>query len=245
MNTENTNTADSQQPNPGEGAGAATDAANPNGQQASAPAAAPGQGEGGEKTGGDAGNQGDQGKTGDDGKTGDGQGKTDDEQPVLTGAPDAYTDFTLPDGFALDGERKEAAQSLFRDLGLSQAGAQRAIDHFIKTVGEDAAVQQQAMEAAVAQQRDDWGKRAKEVLGDRYEAEVAFAKTAMHSIPVDTDIKAWLDYMNATGFGNHPGQIKAFAMFGKLMRDSPVDGIGSSGAAKPDVKPWNRMYPDM
>lgn len=241
MNTENTDTANSQQPNPGEGAGAATDAANPNGQSATAPAASPGQGEGGEKTGGDAGKQGDQGKTGDDGKTGDGQDKTDDQQPALTGAPEAYTDFTLPDGFKLEGERKDVALSLFRDLGLSQAGAQRAIDHFIKTVGEDAAVQQQAMEAAVAQQRDDWGKAAKAELGDKYEAEVAFAKTAVHALQNPKLVEAF----DELGWGNHPELIKAFATFGKLMRDSPVDGIGSSGAAKPDAKPWNRMYPDM
>ncbi len=241
MNTENTDTANSQQPNPGEGAGAATDAANPNGQSATAPAAAQGQGEGGDKTGGDAGNQGDQGKTGDEGKTGDGQDKTDDQQPVLTGAPEAYTDFTLPDGFKLEGERKDVALSLFRDLGLSQAGAQRAIDHFIKTVGEDAAVQQQAMEAAVAQQRDDWGKAAKAELGDKYESEVAFAKTAVHALQNPKLVEAF----DELGWGNHPELIKAFATFGKLMRDSPVDGIGSSGAAKPDAKPWNRMYPDM
>ncbi|CAA2366744.1 protease [Xanthomonas phage Olaya] len=241
MNTENTNTADSQQPNPGEGAGAATDAANPNGQSATAPAAAPGQGEGGDKTGSDAGNQGDQGKAGDEGKTGDGQGKTDDEQPVLTGAPEAYTDFTLPDGFTLDGERKDVALSLFRDLGLSQAGAQRAIDHFIKTVGEDAAMQQQAMEAAVAQQRDDWGKQAKAELGDQYDAEVKFATTAVHALQNPKLVAAF----DELGWGNHPELIKAFAMFGKMMRDSPVDGIGSGGSAKPDVKPWNRLYPDM
>lgn len=241
MNTENTDTANSQQPNPGEGAGAATDAANPNGQSATVPAAAQGQGEGGDKTGGDVGNQGDQGKTGDEGKTGDGQDKTDDQQPVLTGVPEAYTDFTLPDGFKLEGERKDVALSLFRDLGLSQAGAQRAIDHFIKTVGEDAAVQQQAMEAAVAQQRDDWGKAAKAELGDKYEAEVAFAKTAVHALQNPKLVEAF----DELGWGNHPELIKAFATFGKLMRDSPVDGIGSSGAAKPDAKPWNRMYPDM
>lgn len=240
MKTENTNTADSQQPNPGEGAGAATDAANPNGQQASAPAVSGGQGEGGEKTGGDAGNQGEAQKTDGEGGTGDGQKKT-DEAPVLTGAPEAYTDFTLPDGFQLEGERKDVALSLFRDLGLSQAGAQRAIDHFIKTVGEDAAVQQQAMEAAVAQQRDEWGKQAKAELGDQYDAEVKFATTAVHALQNPKLVEAF----DNLGWGNHPELIKAFAMFGKMMRDSPVDGIGNGGAAKPDVKPWNRMYPDM
>lgn len=240
MSTENTDTANSQQPNPGVGEGAVTDAANPIGQQASAPAVAGGQGEGGEKTGGDAGNQGEAQKTDGEGGTGDGQKKT-DEAPVLTGAPEAYTDFTLPDGFQLEGERKDVALSLFRDLGLSQAGAQRAIDHFIKTVGEDAAVQQQAMEAAVAQQRDEWGKQAKAELGDQYDAEVKFATTAVHALQNPKLVEAF----DNLGWGNHPELIKAFAMFGKMMRDSPVDGIGNGGAAKPDVKPWNRMYPDM
>lgn len=241
MTIENTNSAANQQPNPGAGAGEATDAANPNGQSASAPAAAPGQGEGGEKTGGDAGKQGDQPQAGIDGKTGDGQGTTEEEKPVLTGAPEAYTDFTLPEGFKLEGERAEVAQSLFRDLGLSQAGAQRAIDHFIKTVGEDAAMQQQAMEAAVTQQRDDWAKQAKVELGDNYDAEVAFAKTAVHALQNPKLVAAF----DEQGWGNHPELIKAFATFGKMMRDSPVDGIGNSGAEKPAKKPWNVMYPDM
>ena len=240
MSIEDTNNAGGQQPNPGAGEGESTGAANPNAQTGTDPKAAQGQGEGGDKTGGDAGNQGDAPKPGSEDGTGDGQKKT-DEAPVLTGAPDAYTDFTMPDGFQLEGERKEAAQSLFRDLGLSQAGAQRAIDHFIKTVGEDAAVQQQALEAAVTQQRDEWGKQAKAELGDQYDAEVKFATTAVHALQNPKLVAAF----DELGWGNHPELIKAFAMFGKMMRDSPVDGIGNGGAAKPDVKPWNRMYPDM
>ncbi len=241
MNIENTDTANGQQPNPGDGAGAATDAANPNGQSATAPAAAPGQGEGGDKTGGDAGKQGDQGKAGDEGKTGDGQGKTDDEKPVLTGAPEAYTDFTLPDGFTLEGERKDVALSLFRDLGLSQAGAQRAIDHFIKTVGEDATVQQQAMEAAVMQQRDDWAKQAKTERGDKYDETVAYARTAVQALQNPKLVAAF----DELGWGNHPELLKAFGQMGQMMRDSPIDGIGKGGSSAEKPKPWNAMYPNM
>lgn len=234
-----TDTSGSQQPNPGASDGAATtEAAKPNGQTATVPAVVEGQGEGGDKTGSDAGDQGDPAKTGDEGKTGDGQDKTDEEPPVLTGAPEAYADYTLPEGFVLDGARKEAAESFFREANMSQAGAQRAIDMFTKLVGEDAAVQQQAMEAAVAQQRDDWGKQAKAELGDKYDEEVAFAKTAVHALQNPKLVEAF----DELGWGNHPELIKAFSMFGKMMRDSPVDGIGNSGAAKPDKKPWDTLY---
>lgn len=241
MNTEDTNSAAGQQSNPGDGAGSATDAANPNGQPATAPDAAGGQGEGGDNAGGDAGKQGDQGAPSGDGKAGDGAAKTDEAPPVLTGAPEAYADFQIPEGFQLDGERKEAALALFRDTNLSQAGAQRAIDHFIKLVGEDEATRAAAMEAAVAQQRDEWGKQAKAELGDKYEEEVAFARTAVHALQNPKLIAAF----DELGWGDHPELIKAFSMFGRMMRDSPVDGIGNSGAAKPQVKPWNLLYPDM
>lgn len=240
MTIEDTSNANGQQPNPGDGAGAATDAANPDGQTGTDPKGTKGQGEGGDKTGSDAGDQGNTGKTGEDGKPADEQGKTNDDPP-LTGAPEAYEPFQLPEGFTLEGERADTALSLFRDLGLSQAGAQRAIDHFIKTVGEDEQMRAQALEGAVAQQRDEWGKQAKAELGDKYDTEVAFAKTAVQALENPKLVQAF----DELGWGNHPELIKAFAMFGKMMRDSPVDGIGDGGSTPAPKKPWDTLYPDM
>lgn len=240
MNTENTNSAASQQPNPGDGAGAATDAANPNGQLASAPAATGGQGEGGDKAGGDAGDKGGDGAAAGEAKPGDGQSKTDDAA-ADAGPPEAYAEFTLPEGFVLDGERKEATLALFRDLGLSQERGQKAIDHFVKTVAGDDAVRAQAMEAAVAQQRSDWDKQTKAELGERYDAEVALARTAVQAVQSPKLVEAF----DALGWGNHPELVKAFATFGKMMRDSPVDGIGTGGGAEKPAKPWEKLYPDM
>src|SRR6266403_1426137 len=44
------------------------------------------------------------------------------------GAPEAYTDFTLPEGVKLEGETLKSAQELFKDLNLPQDGAQRLVD---------------------------------------------------------------------------------------------------------------------
>lgn len=239
MKIDNVNT-DGQQPNSGDSVIAATDAANPDGQTASVPGDAKGQGEGGETAGGDAGKVGGEGAAADDKGPGDGQSKPEGEADDA-GPPDAYADFTLPEGFALDGERKEATLALFRDLGLSQNRAQKAIDHFIKTVGEDEAVRNAAVEAAVAQQREDWGKQTKAELGDKYDAEVAFARTAVQAMQNPKLIEAF----NNLGWGDHPELIKAFSFFGKMMRDSPVDGIGTGGAAAKKPEPWNVVYPDM
>lgn len=216
MTTENTN---SQQPNSGGGEGA-TEAANPNVDASASAAGAGGQGNGG-----------DQGKP--DGGAGDGQPQA--------GAPEAYADFTLPEGFTLEGERKEAAQALFREWGFTQDRAQQAIDHFTKMVGEDSAVQKAAAEAASMQLREDWAKQAKAELGDKYDSEVALARTAVQAMQSEGLKQAFEQYH----WGNHPELIKAFAFFGKMMRDSSVDGIGGAGAAPAKPNPWDAMYGDM
>lgn len=240
MNTENTTDVAGQQPNPGSDAGVATDAANPNGQPATVQGSSDGQGNGGNDAGGDAGKQGGADGAGDKGKTDDGQDKSKDT-PELTGAPEAYGDFALPDGFTLDGDRKDLALSLFRDSNLSQAGAQKYIDAFTKLVGEDEGVRAQAMEAAVQQQRDDWAKQAKTELGDKYDEAVGFARTAVQATNRPELIKAF----DELGWGNHPELIRAFEFFGRSMRDSPVEGIGSGGAAPQKQPPHKILYPDM
>ncbi len=232
----NTNT-EGQHPNPAAGENA-TDAAKPNGADGKSADVPGGEGKGGGA--GDAGNQGEpkipEGKDG----AGDGQ-KNADEPKGDDGPPEAYADFTLPEGFTLEGERKEQTLALFRDLGLSQDKAQAAIDHFVKTVGDDAAKQQAALESAVQQQREDWAKQSKEELGDKYDSELAFARTAVQAMQSDKLTQAF----NEHGWGNHPELIKAFAFFGRMMRDSKVEGIGDAGSAPAKDKPWNVMYPDM
>lgn len=233
-----TTDTEGQQPKPAEGE-QATNAEKPNGQPGATAAESGSGGEGG-GAGEKAGDQGEPKKgEGEDG-AGDGQKKDTEGAKSDEGPPEAYEDFNLPEGFVLDGERKESTLALFRDLGLSQDKAQAAIDHFIKTVGEDAATQQAALEAAVQQQRDDWAKQAKEELGEKYDSELKFALTAVKAMESETLTQAF----NEHGWGNHPELIKAFAFFGKMMRDSPVDGIGSSGASPEKKKPWDAMYSD-
>lgn len=223
---QNTETGE-QHANPDAGDDVATNAAKSDDEQGTDPGKSEGQGEGG-KTGEDAGKgEGEDGK-----KAGDGQ----DDDPD-SGPPEAYEDFKLPEGFTLEGERKDETLALFRELGLSQERAQKAIDHFIKTVGEDEAARAAAFEAAVSKQREDWATQAKTELGDKYDSELEFAKTAVNAV----NSPKLLEAFNEMGWGNHPELIKAFALFGKMMRDSGSE-VGGSGAVDPPKKPWEKMY---
>lgn len=219
-----------QQPNPGEGG--STTVANPQGTAATEPNAPQGQG------GGENGGNKPAGETGDkpaaDGKAGEGQ--DDPKEPAAVGAPAEYGDFTLPEGVQLEGERKTEALALFRKLNLSQDAAQEAINHFIKVSGDD----RQRMEQAVNEQRTSWGDAAKAELGDKYDAEVAMAKTAVAAINSPKLAEAF----NEHGWGNHPELIKAFAFFGRLARDSSMDVTGGNPVIR-ERSLEERMYPSM
>ena len=234
MTTENT---EGQHPNPADGA-SATDAAKPNGQDGAGATDSGGQGDGGDARGA-AGEQGKpkDGEAGDG--SGDGQGKNEAGKPN-EGAPEAYAEFKLPEEFKFEGERKEAWEARFRDWGWSQERAQSAIDDYIKMVAEDEEARRAAYEAQALQLRDDWAKQAKAELGERFDAEVNMARTAVQA----TQSEALKEAFEQHHWGNHPELIKAFAFFGKMMRDSSVDGIGDAGAAPTRQKPWDAMYGD-
>src|SRR6266481_2078186 len=54
--------------------------------------------------------------------------KAEPKPEAPAGAPEAYTDFTLPEGVKLEGETLKSAQELFKALNLPQDGAQRLVD---------------------------------------------------------------------------------------------------------------------
>lgn len=234
MNTENNGGA-GQQPNPdgaagGEGGAAVVDQ----------PAGGQGGGEGGD-TNKEAGAAGEQGVKDGASDGGEGKGGKEGGGADPTGAPEAYADFTMPEGFTLDGDRKTAAVELFRDLNLSQEQAQRAVDHFIKTIGEDEGARAAAVEAAVAKQRDEWSQQLKTQWGPDYDKELGHARSAVAAI----NDPALLEAFEQHGWGDHPALCKAFATFGKLLRDSPITGIGGGDGQATKQRAEQVMWPGM
>lgn len=150
--------------------------------------------------------------------------KPEGEGNDTAGAPEAYEAFTLPEGYALDGERLEYTQTIFKDVGLNQANAQKLIDAFVKVDGENQGAVKALLEQQQAKQVEQWGVEAKQQLGDKYEETLGLAKTAVQAIN-DPEVTKAFDEL---GWGNHPAMVRAFAFFGKLGRDSSTDGLGGS-----------------
>lgn len=141
------------------------------------------------------------------------------------GAPEKYTDFTLPEGLKFEPKLLEAFHGIGKELGLSQEGAQKIVD-----------LQAQSVKAEIEARLDSfnkqtaaWGEESKKAFGTDFEKQFGLAAKAVERFG-DADLKTLL---RETGLGNHPAIIKAFNKIGALMsEDQPVDGRRAGGEAK-------------
>lgn len=180
-----------------------------------------------------------EGKAEGDGKEGE-QG----EKVELHGAPEAYESFALPDGYALEGERLEQTVALFKELNLSQAGAQKAIDAFVKADSENRSVLTDAIEGVRAQRIEQWGEDSRKEYGANYDAIVGDARAGVKWAQEHRPniLKTFED----EGWGNNPDALWVFAKLGELTKGSSMDGASSEQNASGEPLPLEaRMYPNM
>lgn len=148
-----------------------------------------------------------------DGKTTSTEPKAPDAAKT-EGAPDAYTAFTAPEGYTIDPKIIEAATPIFREMGLSQANAQRLVDFHTTQMIEAAKAPQTAYETT----RTEWQAKvrsdpdlAKAVNGDKtgldaVKLDIGRALNALNDPTLAADFKAAMDL---TGAGDHPAFVKA------------------------------------
>jgi hypothetical protein len=163
------------------------------------------------------------------------------EDPV--GAPEAYADFALPEGYTLDGERLEAAQTKFKALNLTQVQAQELVDFYCSADGENATVRQQFLESERSQRIEQWGQQAKSELGAKYDESLALARAGVESVKSDALMAAF----ESEGWGNHPELIKVFAKLGELTRGSGPKGLEGETTTtdRSSIPIEKRLYPNM
>lgn len=141
------------------------------------------------------------------------------------GAPEAYEDFVMPEGFDVDESALELAKPLFKELGLDQANAQKAVDVFAKIAGQQAEAMAEGHSAQVAAWTAETTKSmSKEDIG------VAVAGLKRF----DTEGKV-AEVLNSTGLGSHPDVVAFFKRVGEATSEDSFDGkpAGMPGDEKP------------
>lgn len=132
----------------------------------------------------------------------DAKAKTEaDAKPA--GAPEAYEDFTLPEGMEMDADVLGEFKGLAKELNIPQDKAQKLIDFQTQLATKQA----EQYQAAVTKQSQDWAAAIKndpDVGGENYDKSVASAIKVIQSFgdPALTEL------LNQSGLGNNPALFK-------------------------------------
>lgn len=152
------------------------------------------------------------------------------------GAPEAYEDFTAPEGVDLDADVMGEFKTLAKDLDLDQGSAQKVTDLAVKLSQKWA----DAQTARVAEMHAEWeaeAKADKEIGGDKLPDTLATAKKALDAYGTP----ALRELLDQSGMGNHPEMIRFAAKIGKLVGEDTFVGGGSSSSPSGDAKSF---YPN-
>ena len=148
----------------------------------------------------------------------------------------------MPDGVDLDAGLAEALSPEFNELGLTNAQAQKLVDKYISVQQERAEANANSpvgvMASVMAEYFKDAGTPDTWIAKAKADPEIGGANWATTETNAMRFVKHAADpsliaYLEASGSGNHPALIKAFAKAGALLReDAPAQG-GAGGAGKP------------
>jgi len=164
--------------------------------------------------------------------------KADDEK-AKAGAPEKYTDFTLPEGISVKPEDLAKFGELARSLNLSQEAAQKLVD-FQAGFETERAKQSSEFWTKLT---EDWGKACEsdpEFGGEKFKASAAIANKFLDTFGNDALRQVLATY----GLANNPELVRTFWKAGVAIGDDKLVAGGSSQSeAKVDVA--RTIFPSM
>lgn len=172
------------------------------------------------------------GATSSDADEGDDESSTTDSD-----VPENYADFDMPDGFQISDAFKEKMFPVFKELGLSQEGAQKLISAHVENVQAVQANAQSEGETLVKNWRSEI-QTDKEFGGENYSVTKANANKAIEEFGSPELRK----FIGEYGLASQPELVRMFARIGaRLGEDRPTGGDrGSAGK----LNTLDSLYPD-
>ncbi len=140
---------------------------------------------------------------------------------VSAGAPDEYTDFEIPEGIPTTEQDITNANTLFKELGLTQEQAQKLIDFEVSRTGEATASQQQQVAARLNEINTEHIQAVKDdpdMGGVDYMTNVKIAQSAILHFGGEDLQKALVEHHMAS----HPALVKAWWVVGKAQAEDTV-----------------------
>ena len=165
------------------------------------------------------------------------QAEGDKAEDAPQGGPEAYEDFSVPEGVELDAELLGEFKNVAKELNLPQDAAQKVTDLGVKLAQKWAAESQQATSEMFA----DWKGRAetdKEFGGDALPANLAVAKKAVDQFGTP-ELRELLDVHR---LGDNPEIIRFMFRVGKAISEDTFVAGGKSSPAQDAAK---TLFPNM
>ena len=157
-----------------------------------------------------------------------------------TGAPESYSDFTLPEGMALNQAALDKFLPLAKEMNLSQEKAQQMVDLFAEQIG---AIEQGSREAW-ERQKQEWTEAVRkdpELGGANYDATLQHSQAFVARFG-DAELQTLLDEY---GVGSHPALVRAFAKAGKAAAEDTFPTRGDAGSGEDTLEARAmRMFPN-
>lgn len=175
----------------------------------------------------------------------EGEGKDGEKKPGSDEVPEAYADFTLPEGITL-GDIDQAAipevHALFKELGLSQEKADMAFSKLLQIQQAMAGTpeqQQQQMEQNIIELNAAYAQQCRElpdIGGANFDASLEQASKVMQTFG-DPDLQMLLTY---TGVGSHPAFFKFIHSISARM--APDTFVNGGEQAQPNQRPADVLF---
>ncbi len=171
--------------------------------------------------------------------------KTAEAKPA--GAPESYTDFTVPDGFTLDAAVSKEAGEMFKGMGLDQTQAQALVDFYVAKTSEAA----QAPFKAFRDMQDGWANDLKSdpEIGGKLDQVKTTVSKAIDSLLTPAQAKDFRQAMDDYGMGSNPAFVRAFyALAQKVTEGGAVRAGGPVGQNAPGAVPVSAakaLYPNL
>ncbi len=157
------------------------------------------------------------------------------------GAPESYTDFTLPEGISPDAKLMDSFKATAKELGLSQDAAQKLVSlqaEHAKSTAETLVSQAEQQRAA---QISAWQAETKKSLGAEWQKELGYAAKALDAFwPPE-----FRQMLTASGLGDHPLMAKGLVELGKRMSETKPGEGSRAGITDPKEASNRQMFPKM
>jgi hypothetical protein len=146
--------------------------------------------------------------------------------------PEQYADFAFEEGKALDADMSEGVKNVAKDLGLTQAQAQK--------LAEIVRFDIESKNSAVATQREEWRNAVRadpQIGGPSMNENLAAAKKAFNQFGTPELV----GLLETTGYMDHPAVVRFGLSVGKATSE---DRVLRGGAAGQPTDPAKRLFPN-